>query len=68
MALEIVVNRARCIATRACLRAADGVFWIVEGASEVVDPGAAPEADVVRAAEECPTHAISVFRDGEQIA
>ncbi|HEX2063182.1 MAG TPA: ferredoxin [Acidimicrobiales bacterium] len=68
MPLEVRVTQARCIATKACVNAAEGVFTIVGGVAVVVDPEAAPEDDVLRAAEACPTAAIAVFRDGEQIA
>ncbi len=68
MGLEVRVSPARCIATKACINAAEGVFTISGGVAVVVDPAAAPEEDVVGAAEACPTGAISVFRDGEQIA
>ena len=68
MPLEVRVSQARCIATKACINAAEGVFAIAGGVAVVVDSHAAPEDDVVRAAESCPTGAITVFRDGEQIA
>ncbi len=68
MPLEVRVSQARCIATKACINAAEGVFTIAGGVAVVVDPHAAPEDDVVRAAESCPTGAITVLRDGEQIA
>ncbi len=68
MALEVRVERARCIATKACINAAPRTFAL--DASElaaVIDPGGDDEADVVRAAESCPTAAITVFKDGEQL-
>jgi ferredoxin len=68
MALEVRLSQPRCIATKACVNAAEGVFAIAGDVAVVVDPTAAPEEDVVRAAEACPTGAISVFRDGRQIA
>ncbi len=68
MSLEVRVSQPRCIATKACINAADGVFTLAGDVAVVVDPTAAPEEDVVRAAESCPTGAISVFRDGHQIA
>ena len=68
MAVEVVVSRARCIASKSCLHAAEGVFAIVDGAASVVDATAAPTADLVAAAEACPVGAITVYLDGEQIA
>jgi ferredoxin len=56
------------MASKACLHAAEGVFEIVDGAAFVVDATAAPEEDLVAAAEACPVGAITVFRDGERIS
>ncbi len=67
MAVEVVVSRARCMASKACIHAAEGVFEIVDGAAFVVDATAAPEDDLLVAAEACPVGAITVFRDGERI-
>jgi ferredoxin len=68
MALEVKVERARCIATKSCVNAAPATFAIdAANVSVVVDPEGDPEDDVVRAAEACPTGAISVWRDTEQI-
>ncbi len=69
MALEVRVNRARCIATQSCMHAAQGVFELDEQRIATVrDPEAEPLDAVVEAAESCPTGAISVFRDGVQLA
>lgn len=67
MTIEIEVSSARCIASKVCVHAAEGVFEIVDGISRVVDPGAAPLEDIVAAAEECPTRAIKVRKDGQQL-
>jgi len=67
MTVEIEVSAARCIASKACVHAADGVFQIVGGTARVVDPEAAPLEDIVAAAEECPTGAINVRKDGRQL-
>lgn len=68
MALEVRVEQARCIATKACMNAAPRTFALDSNeVAVVVDPGAHDEADVVRAAESCPTAAITVFKDGEQL-
>ena len=68
MALDVVVDRARCMASKACMNAAEGVFRIVDGAAAVVDVAAASDADLLAAAEACPVSAITVYRDGGQIS
>ncbi|MDQ3643024.1 MAG: ferredoxin [Actinomycetota bacterium] len=67
MALEIDVSAARCIASKACVHAAEGVFEIVNGVARVVDPHAAPLDDILAAADGCPTGAITVKEDGRQL-
>ena len=67
MAVEIEVSAARCIASKACVHAAEGVFEIVDGIARVVDPAAAPLDDILAAAEGCPTGAINVRKDGQQL-
>ncbi len=66
MTIEIEVSAARCIASKACVHAAEGVFRIYNGVALVVDPQAAPLDDILAAAEECPTGAITVKKDGLQ--
>jgi ferredoxin len=69
MALEVRVNRARCIATKSCIHAAPAVFELDEmRISTVIDPEGEPLDAVIEAAENCPTSAISVFQDGRQLA
>jgi ferredoxin len=67
MALEIEVSAARCIASKACVHAAEGVFEVVDGIARVVDVTAAPLDDILAAAEDCPTGAITVRKDGRQL-
>ncbi|MGI8984775.1 MAG: ferredoxin [Acidimicrobiales bacterium] len=67
MTIEIDVSSARCIASKACLNAAEGVFEIAGGVARVVDPSAAPLEAIVAAAELCPTGAINVRKDGQPI-
>ncbi|MDQ4089360.1 MAG: ferredoxin [Actinomycetota bacterium] len=67
MALDVVVSRARCMASKVCLHTAEGVFRIVDDAATVVDVTAASEDELVAAAEACPVGAITVLRDGERI-
>jgi ferredoxin len=69
MAMEVRVERARCIATKSCVNNAPATFALdASMVSTVTDPEGDHEDDVVRAAESCPTAAISVFRDGVRIA
>ncbi len=67
MALEIEVDPARCNGSAACVRLAPGVFHIDRGMAMVIDEDAAPEAAVLVAANECPTAAITLTRDGVPI-
>lgn len=67
MTIEIEVSAARCIASKTCVNAAEGVFEIAGGVARVVDPAAAPLEDIVTAAELCPTGAISIRKDGQQL-
>ena len=68
MAIEIEVSSARCIAAKCCVHAAEGVFEVVNGTSRVVDPTAAPLDDILAAAAECPTGAITVRDEGRQLS
>jgi ferredoxin len=65
MGLEIDIDRDACMGSGNCVFAAPGVFELDEdSAARVVDPEASPEEAVVTAARQCPTHAITVRRDG----
>jgi len=68
MTIEIQVSSARCIASKACTYAAEGVFQVVDGTARVMDPAAASLDDVLAAAEGCPTGAITVRDEGRQLA
>ncbi len=69
MALEVRVQRARCIASKACVNAAPDTFSIDDtNVATATDPPGDPDDDLIRAAEACPTGAISVWRDGSQLA
>ena len=67
MGIEIEVSSARCIASKACVHAAEGVFEVVDGVARVIDPRAASVEDIMEAAEECPTGAIKIRKDGRQL-
>ena len=69
MAIEIQVSRARCIASKACINRAPGVFELDPSrVSSVHNPDGEPLDAVIEAAEACPTGAITVFLDGEKLA
>ncbi|MGH9157537.1 MAG: ferredoxin [Acidimicrobiales bacterium] len=68
MAVEVRVERARCIGSKTCISAAPGVFYLdLERIVVVVDAEAAPLDQVVQAAVNCPTGALRVFRDGKRL-
>lgn len=59
--LRITVDHDRCVGSEMCIVLAEGVFAINEnGQSIVVDPTAADRDQILEAAEQCPTEAISV--------
>lgn len=69
MAVEVRVNRARCIATKSCVYAAPGTFALDDQrVVTVLDPEAEPMEALLEAAECCPTGAIAVFKDDQQLA
>ena len=69
MPIEIRIDRDKCMGSGNCSFWAPGTFDLdEEGISIVTDPEGDPEEKVVLAAQGCPTQAISVWRDGEQIA
>ena len=66
--IEIKVS-PRCIATKACINRAPGVFELDENRmSRVHNPKGEDLATILEAAESCPTGAITVFEDGKQLA
>jgi ferredoxin len=69
VALEVRVDRSRCIGTKSCVYAAPGVFELDDNRIATVRaPDAEPLDAVIEAAESCPTSAISVFADGRRRA
>ena len=68
MALDIAIDRAACMGSGTCAYYAPGVFDLDdEGIAVVVDANAQTEDKIVLAAQGCPTHAITLARDGERI-
>ena len=68
MALEIHIDRERCMGSGNCSFWANGVFDLDdEGIAVVVDATACPEEKIVLAMQGCPTQAIALTRDGELV-
>ena len=66
MGMEIVIDRDACMGSGNCVYTAPGVFELDDDSiARVVDPEASPDETILTAARQCPTHAISVRRDGE---
>ena len=69
MAFEIRIDREKCMGSGNCSFWAPATFDLDDdGVAVVTDPDGDPEEKVVVAAQGCPTQAISIWRDGEQIA
>jgi ferredoxin len=65
MDLEVAIDRDVCMGSGNCLYAAPGVFDLDDDSvAFIVDPTGSPEDNVITAARNCPTHAITVRRDG----
>lgn len=68
MGLEVAIDRDRCIGSGNCAYWLPGVFEVDDdGYAFVVDVAGAGEDEIVTAAKRCPTHAISVERDGHSL-
>ena len=61
--IDIEIDRDVCMGSGNCVYEAPGVFDLDDDqVAFVVDPGAAPEDNVVAAARKCPTRAITIHR------
>jgi ferredoxin len=68
MGLEISIDRNQCMGSGNCTFSAPGVFGLDSGGVAIVlDPDAQSEGVILNAALGCPTRAIAVARDGEQV-
>jgi ferredoxin len=68
MGLEVEIDRDVCMGSGNCVYEAPGAFDLDdESISFVVDPDGAAEEKVIAAARKCPTHAITVHRDGARV-
>jgi catechol 2,3-dioxygenase-like lactoylglutathione lyase family enzyme/ferredoxin len=69
MGLTVAVDRSRCIGSGNCAYWLPGVFGLDDqGYAFVADVVGAAEDEIVTAARRCPTRAITVERDGHQLA
>ncbi len=69
MALEVEIDRDVCMGSGNCVYEAAGAFDLDDDSiAFVVDTAAVPEEKVIAAALKCPTHAITVRRDGVRLA
>ncbi len=63
------MSRHKCIATKACVNRAPGVFELdATRVSSVKNPNGEPLEAILEAAEACPTGAITVLQDGKKIS
>jgi ferredoxin len=68
MGLEIDIDRDACMGSGNCVYAAPGVFELDDDSiARVVDPEASPDEAILTAARQCPTHAITLRRDGHAL-
>jgi ferredoxin len=66
--LEVEIDRDVCMGSGTCVYEAEGAFDLDDDTiAFVVDVGGAPEDKVIAAARKCPTHAITVRRDGVRL-
>jgi ferredoxin len=69
MAVDIRIDREKCMGSGNCSFWAPATFDLDdEGIATVVDAEGDPDDKIVLAAQGCPTQAIAVWRDGEQLA
>jgi ferredoxin len=65
MDLEVEIDRDVCMGSGNCMYEAPGAFDLDgDSVAFVVDVAASPEDRIVAAARNCPTHAITVRRNG----
>jgi ferredoxin len=69
MGLEIDIDRDACMGSGNCVYTAPGVFELDDDSiARVVDPEASPDEAILAATRHCPTHAITVRRDGHALS
>ena len=69
LTLEIRIDPEKCMGSGNCSFWAPATFELGDdGIATVMDPDGDPEEKVVVAAKGCPTQAIAVLKDGQQLA
>jgi len=69
LTLEVRIDPEKCMGSGNCSFWAPATFELGDdGIATVIDPGGAPEDKIVVAAKGCPTQAIAVLKDGQQLA
>jgi ferredoxin len=69
VAIDVEIDRDLCMGSGNCVYAAVGAFDLdADGIAVVVDPSRVSEATLLAAARNCPTHAITVRRDGARVS
>jgi ferredoxin len=68
VAIDVSIDTDACMGSGNCVFAAPGAFELDDdGIAIVADVDAASDDAVIAAAQNCPAHAITVHRNGEQI-
>jgi ferredoxin len=68
MGLDVEIDRDLCMGSGNCLYEAPGAFDLDDDSvAIVVDADSVPEEKVIAAARNCPTHAITVRREGVSV-
>ena len=69
LTLEVRIDPEKCMGSGNCSFWAPATFELGDdGIATVMDPDGDPEDKVVVAAKGCPTQAIAVLKDGQQLA
>ena len=69
LTLEVRIDPEKCMGSGNCSFWAPATFELGDdGVAVVIDTGDDPEDKIVVAAKGCPTQAISVIKDGQQLA
>jgi ferredoxin len=69
LTLEVRIDPEKCMGSGNCSFWAPATFELGDdGVATVTDPDGDPEDKIIIAAKGCPTQAITVFKDGQQLA
>ncbi len=68
MTLRIEIDRGECVGSGRCCALSPRVFQLDKlELAVVIDPSTDSDENIVRAAKECPTQAITIFKGDERI-